>query len=150
MLYLASDHRGYTLKETVKKWLDQWGIAYSDCGAFSLNTKDDYPDFIFAAAKNIAADPETHKGIIFGHTGQGEAMAANRFPQIRAAVYYGREEEIPQLSREHNNANVLSVGASFIEPTSLKPLVKQWLKTPFSNAPRHKRRIEKLLHPPTV
>ena len=90
----------------------------------------------------MAADPES-RGIILGGSGQGEAMAANRIKGVRAAVYYGSEREIARLSREHNNANVLSLGARFISEQEIYDIIETWLDEPFEGG-RHQRRIDKL------
>ena len=92
----------------------------------------------------MAADPENTRGIVLGGSGQGEAMVASRYKGVRAAVYYGGEREIIKLSREHNNANILSLGARFISAEEAKEAVKLWLDTPFSGEERHRRRIEKI------
>jgi len=144
IIYLASDHAGFNLKEKVKNYLKGAGYAVEDQGAFTLDPLDDYPDFITPAAKQVAADPELSRAIIFGASGQGEAMAANRFNQVRAVVYYGGREEVITLSREHNDANVLSIGAKFVGEEEAINAVKLWLGTPFSNEERHLRRLKKL------
>lgn len=143
MIYLATDHRGYGLKEKIKQWLTKWGYQYEDMGAFEYNKEDDYPDFVSKAAQAVAKEPESNKGIILGGSGQGEAMAANRFKGVRAAVYYADSEEMIKMSREHNNANVLSLGASFLNEENAKTAIKLWLDTPFSGDERHKRRLAK-------
>lgn len=142
-IHLATDHAGFELKEAVKDHLDEADFTIVDHGAGSFREKDDYPDFIHPAAKAVSEDPQA-AGIIFGYSGQGEAMTANRYPRVRAAVYYGQEPEIITLSREHNDANVLSIGAGFVSETEAVKMVDQWLETDFSEATRHKRRIEKI------
>lgn len=165
-VYLASDHAGFELKGKVKKFLSDSGYEVKDFGAFKLDSDDDYPDFIRLAAEAVARDPEGSKGIVFGGSGQGEAMVANRYKGVRAAVYYGSPSEaclpavasaevgakegghhdrfdIVKLSREHNNANVLSLGARFVTEQEAFAAVKLWLDTPFSNESRHVRRIKK-------
>ena len=87
-IYLASDHRGFELKEKTKEWLKEWGYEYEDMGNFVYDKDDDYPDFIRPVAEAVAQDKES-AGIILGGSGQGEAMTANRFPHVRAAVFYG-------------------------------------------------------------
>src|SRR3989344_7873053 len=143
MIYLATDHRGFELKEKIKGWLSEWGLEHEDMGAFEYNKEDDYPDFVSKAAEKVAANPDNSKAIVLGGSGQGEAMVSNRHQGVRAAVYYGGSEEIIKLSREHNNANVLSLGAMFLDD-SVKNRIKLWLDTPFSNDERHKRKINKI------
>lgn len=144
MIYLASDHRGFELKEKIKFWLSEWGFEYKDCGAFEYDENDDYPDFVKKAAEAVANDPEHSRGIILGMSGQGEAMAVNRHKGARASVFYGGSEEIIKLSREHNNANVLSLAAGFLDEETAKNAIKLWLETSFTGEERHKRRIEKI------
>ncbi len=143
-IYLASDHAGFELKEALKKYLTELGYGGEDKGAYSLNSEDDYPDFIRPVVEAVAADPEHVRGIVLGGSGQGEAMIANRYKGVRAAVYYGGQLEIVKLSREHNNANILSLGARFISEYEAKEAVKLWLETPFLGEVRHMRRIEKI------
>ena len=144
MIYLATDHRGFELKEKIKQWLSEWGYEYEDMGAFEYNKDDDYPDFIKKAAQKVSENPEQDKAIILGGSGQGEAMVVNRHKGVRAAVYYGGPDEIIKMSREHNNANVLSLGASFLNEEAAKNAIKLWLETPFSGEERHIRRINKI------
>jgi len=143
MLYLATDHRGFQLKEDIKQWLSQWGIDYTDCGAMHYDPSDDYPDFIAIAAEKVSQDPVGNRAIVLGATGQGEAMVANRRRGVRAAVYYGGPKEIITMSREHNAANILAVGAGFVG-SDFKDMLKLWLDTAFTEDPRHERRIGKL------
>lgn len=143
-IYLGSDHAGYELKNQVKKYLEEFGYQVEDFSNSAYDQQDDYPDFIFPVAKKVAEDPENNKGIIFGGSGQGEAMAANRLKGVRATVVYNYNEDIIQLSRQHNDANVLSFGARFVDSEEAKHAIKLWLETTFSGDERHKRRIEKL------
>lgn len=142
-IYLATDHAGYELKEKIKEMLSKEDYEVKDFGAFSFNPADDYPDFMSPAAREIAKDPENSRGIFLGGSGQGEAMVANRYKGIRAAVLYNYDEDIIRLSREHNNANVLALGARFLKEKEALEAVEIWLNTPFSNEERHKRRIDK-------
>lgn len=144
MLYLGADHRGFQLKAKIKVWLKEWNFEFQDCGAFEYDENDDYPDFISEVAKKVASEPEHSRGIILGGSGQGEAIVANKFKGVRAAVYYGGPEEIVKLSREHNDTNILSLGASFLDDETAKKGIKLWLETPFSNEERHVRRINKI------
>ena len=144
MIYLGSDHRGYEMKEKIKTWLQGWGMDFVDVGPKTYQADDDYPDFVAIVAEKVAQDPMNNRGIVLGATGQGEAMVANRRRGIRAAVLYAFNEEIIKLSREHNAANVLSIGASFLPEDDAKKAIELWLKTDFSNEERHVRRIAKL------
>ncbi|MEK7510572.1 MAG: RpiB/LacA/LacB family sugar-phosphate isomerase [Patescibacteria group bacterium] len=143
MIYLGADHAGFELKEEIKKFLQGLGMQVEDMGAYSFDPDDDYPDFIIPAAKKVAENPKENRGIVFGASGQGEAIAANKVEGIRAAVYYGGSLELVKRSRSHNNANVLSFGARFLTAEQAKEAVKVWLETPFESG-RHERRIEKI------
>jgi ribose 5-phosphate isomerase B len=143
MIFLASDHRGFELKEKIKIWLAEWDLEYTDCGASSYVPTDDYPDYVAIAAEKVSQDPVNNRAIVLGATGQGEAMVANRRRGVRAVVYYGGPSDIITLSREHNAANVLSLGASFIAD-DVKDMLKLWLDTSFSEDERHIRRISKI------
>ena len=142
-IHLATDHAGLALKETIEQWLLDNGYSIVDHGAFQLDEGDDYNDFVDPAAKAVSENTED-KGIIFGGSGQGEAMAANRVAGVRAAVWYGGSSDIITLSREHNDANVLSLGARFLTAQEATGAVETWLKTQFSEEERHVRRINKL------
>ena len=141
-IYFASDHAGFQLKNYLKEQLNEDGYDIEDCGAFDFEPLDDYPDFIIPAAKKIANLQES-RGIIVGGSGQGEAMAANRIQGVRAAVYYDGPLDIVKLSRSHNNANILSLGARFISDQKALKIVKLWLAEEFEGG-RHEHRINKL------
>ena len=141
-IHIATDHAGLELKNAIRDYLKEKGHNLTDHGAHVYDAQDDYPDFIFPCARAVVADPES-RGIILGGSGQGEAMAANRIKGVRAAVYYGEEREIARLSREHNNANVLSLGARFISEQEIYDIIETWLDEPFEGK-RHQRRIDKL------
>lgn len=143
-IFIASDHAGFELKNSLIDFLGGFGYEVFDEGAFEYDESDDYPDFISKVAQKVSENPNTSKGIILGGSGQGEAVVANRFKNIRAIVYYGGDEDIIKLSREHNNANVLSLGARFLDEKNAKKIVKLWLGTDFSEEERHKRRIGKI------
>tara|TARA_B100000927_G_C16371109_1_gene431506 strand:- start:384 stop:824 length:441 start_codon:yes stop_codon:yes gene_type:complete len=141
-IHLATDHAGLELKEKVKLHLSNLDYEVIDHGAYEYDALDDYPDFIFPCAKAVSNDPES-KGIILGGSGQGEAMAANRVKGVRAAVFYNGPGEIIKLSRQHNNANILSLGARFMTYEEMYGVIELWLSTDFEYG-RHQRRIEKL------
>ena len=142
-IYLASDHAGYALKEAIKKHLQEQGLEVEDCGAFAFDADDDYPDFIIPAAKKVAQNPQEHRAIVLGGSGQGEAVAANKVPGVYAAHYYGGPLEIIELSRRHNDSNLLSLGARFIDKDLAFKAIDLWLRTPFDGG-RHVRRIGKI------
>jgi ribose 5-phosphate isomerase B len=140
-IYIGTDHAGFALKEILKGYADAFGTVI-DKGAFQFTDGDDYPDFILPVAEAVTADPESF-GIVLGASGEGEAMCANRVPGIRAAVYNGGPMEIVRLAREHNNANILSLGARFVTEGEAAEAVKIFLNTSFSNEARHVRRLGK-------
>ncbi len=150
-IYLATDHAGFAYKELVKQHLISKEYNVIDCGADTLDETDDYPDYISRAAKEVSRD-QAVGGIIFGGSGQGEAIVANRFPHVRAAVCYGGDmaNSIVKLSREHNDANVLSIGARFVKEDELLPLIDLWLATQFSNEEHHIRRLAKIKNIHTI
>lgn len=147
MIYLASDHAGFKLKEEIKRYFAELGMEVEDMGALNLDSEDDYPDFIIPAAQNVALRQAQGKsdtfGIVFGGSGQGEAIAANKIKGVRAVVYYGGSLDIVKLSRQHNDANVLSLGARFLTVEQAKEAVKLWLETEFEGG-RHDRRVNKI------
>lgn len=142
-IFIGTDHAGFELKEDLLVFLRAHGHDVEDFGAHSFEALDDYPDFIRPVAEAVARDPES-RGIILGGSGQGEAMCANRVKGARATVYYGGPFDIAVLSREHNDANILSIGARFVEEDEAKEVVRVWLETPFSGAEKHARRIAKI------
>jgi ribose 5-phosphate isomerase B len=160
-IFIGTDHAGYELKEKLKTYLSNLGLGYEviDKGAFSYDANDDYPDFSKAVAQAVQADTES-RGIILGGSGQGEAMAANRIPGVRVAVFYGPREavheveisgrqssdsfEIIKLAREHNDANVLCLGVRFLSEDEAKFAIELFLSSKFSGTERHVRRIAKI------
>jgi len=141
-IYIAADHAGFNLKNYLKKQLLADGYDIEDCGAFDFDPLDDYPDFIIPAAEKVANQPNS-RGIIIGGSGQGEAMAANRIQGVRAAVYYDGPIDIVKLSRLHNNANILSLGARFLSVERATEILNIWLAEKFEGE-RHENRINKL------
>ena len=136
-ILLAADHAGFDLKNKVKEFLMSEGFTVEDMGAHVFVQDDNYPEIILPVAMRIVNDPENTKAIIFGKSGNGEAIICNRLPGVRAAVYHGKNLEIVRLSREHNNANVLSIGAGFVEFEEAREAVRLWISTSFSNDARH-------------
>ncbi len=151
-IYFAADHGGFSLKETLKPFVQSLGYDVEDMGAFVLDMNDDYPLFVQAAARKVAEDPMRRRGIVIGGSGQGEACAANRVRGARAVVYYGepahkqtdadgRELDMITSTREHNDSNVLSLAGRFLTEHEAKNAVRAWLAIPFSGEERHVRRI---------
>ncbi len=145
-IFIASDHAGFELKRFLVERLSLAGHEVRDMGAKSFEPEDDYPDYISQVAKEISREPGTLKGIVIGGSGQGEAICANKFYGVRAALYYGGNMDIVKLSREHNDTNILSLGARFLSPTEALNAVNIWLNTAFSGDERHKRRLQKLFN----
>lgn len=151
-IFVGTDHAGFRLKERIVQALKKKGYEVVDKGAYEYNQKDDYPDFIIPVAREVSKDPDNAKGIILGATGEGEAMAANRFSNVRATVYYGKapgetdneESEIIKKSRQDNNANILSLGAKYLSEKEMLEAVRLWLSIPFSGEERHIRRLREI------
>ena len=141
-VYIASDHAGFYLKKQLIQYLGVKGIEVEDCGAYEMNEADDYPDFIIPCAQKVA-DDTVSLGIVIGGSGQGEAIAANKVKGIRAAVYYGGNSQIPKLAKEHNDANILSLGARFASDEEAKRAVSAWLDAKFEGG-RHQGRLDKI------
>ncbi len=162
-IYFASDHAGFTLKKALIEHTRTLGYQIEDMGAFDQNPDDDYPDFILPLVQKVAEEnaigADAARGIILGGSGQGEAMCANRVPGIRAALFYGEMKaaealdiegghsedgyDLVRLARKHNDANVLSIAARFVSGSEAAKAVRVFLETPFSDAPRHARRLAK-------
>jgi ribose 5-phosphate isomerase B len=150
-IYFASDHAGFDLKKELVSFVASLGHDVEDLGASQYREDDDYVGYCAQAASRVSADPDTVRAIVLGGSGHGEAIVANRFPRVRAIVYNGESkgalyndlDEIA-LSRQHNDANVLSLGARFLTPDEAKSAIQRWLSTDFSGEERHKRRIRQI------
>jgi ribose 5-phosphate isomerase B len=156
---LSTDHAGFDQLKSLEEFLTGKGYECINYGPKEFDADDDYPDFIFPAAAAVA-NGECDFGIIMGGSGQGEAMAANRVNGVRCMVYYGPAKavgavdaegkesaddyEILRLSKQHNNANMISFAARFVSQAEIEKAVGIWLDEPFSGADRHDRRIRKL------
>lgn len=168
-LYLATDHAGFAAKEAVKDFLLHEGYEVEDCGAYAVEPGDDYPRYMHVVGKKLSDDVgagRNSRAIIFGASGQGEAIVANRYPHVRAVVYYGEPREqmsdsaspgrrqtsdtLPEhlsilaATRAHNNANCLSIGARYMSTADAVRAASEWVATPFSLEERHVRRIEEI------
>ena len=138
---LGADHGGYALKETLKAFLAELGYAIVDCGAHASEPPVDYPDLAYAVARLVSSG-EAWRGIVVDGAGIGSAMAANKVPGIRAALCYDHASALN--SREHNDANVLTLGAGLIGPSLAKQIAQTWLATSFGGG-RHQRRVDKIV-----
>jgi ribose 5-phosphate isomerase B len=140
-VYLGSDHAGYELKQRLIEHLGTAGHEPIDCGPFGYDAEDDYPPFVLAAAAATVADTGS-LGVVIGGSGNGEAIAANKVPGVRAAVVW--TDETALLGRQHNDANVISLGARMVSEDDAVRFVDIFLATPFSGEERHARRIHML------
>ena len=142
LLYLGADHAGFHLKETIKKYLLKKKYTLIDCGNTTYDKHDDYPDFAYLVAKEVAH----HKriGILFCGSAEGMSITANKVKGIRAVVVHTLAEA--KLTRQHNNANILCISGWNTSLSHAKNIITTWLNTPFSRAARHKRRLKKIQH----
>lgn len=156
---LSTDHAGFEAIKRLRQFLESQGHTCEYFGPSEYDPADDYPDFIRPAAAAVAAG-QCDCGIIMGGSGQGEAMVANRVNGVRCTVYYGPakainaidasgttagdEFEILRLSRQHNNANMLSLAARFVDQAAMEQAALLWLSTPYAKEERHERRIRKI------
>jgi ribose 5-phosphate isomerase B len=140
-VYLGSDHAGFELKDHLLAWLERNGHEPVDCGPVAYDPDDDYPPFCLLAATRTAADPDS-LGIVLGGSGNGEQIAANKVPGVRAALVWS--DEIAELARLHNNANVISIGARMHTPEEAAGFVDVFLNTEYTGEERHTRRIAML------
>lgn len=158
-VYFASDHAGFEIKNQLLAFVrDELGYEVEDCGAHTFDANDDYPAIIADAARKLSRDAMSgidNRAIVAGASGQGEAIVANRFKGVRCALYYGKAmreqkdmsgKQLNMLasSREHNNANALSLGLRFLSLEEAKEAVREWLATSFSGEERHARRIKQI------
>ena len=158
-IYLATDHTGFEIKNFIKERLQIDGYEVEDCGSYDYNPDDDYTDFVKIAAQKVSLNPKD-RGFIFGGSGQAENMLANKYKNVRSALFYsaippigeaditGRKSDSPyemvKLTRLHNDANMLSFGIRFLERETIYEAVKAFLNTEFSEDERHVRRIGKI------
>ena len=138
-LLIAADHGGFELKEHLKKFLDARGVAYEDLGTDSAASVD-YPDYARLVAGAVSR-AEAERGLLVCGTGQGMALAANRFPGVRAVTPF--DEETARLVREHNDGNILALGGRVLAPDLAERILALFLDTPFAGG-RHERRVQKI------
>lgn len=140
---IAADHAGFELKEKLKAELSRMGFVPQDLGAHSENPTDDYPDYAHPLAREISRG-EAKRGILLCGSGIGVDIVANRYPHVRAALAW--EPQIAELSRCHNDSNVLVIPARFVSDDEAVEIMKRWLTTSFEGG-RHTRRVEKIDEP---
>ncbi|GAA3746844.1 ribose 5-phosphate isomerase B [Spinactinospora alkalitolerans] len=140
-VYLGSDHAGFELKEHLVSWLKEQGHEVVDAGPAGYDAADDYPPFVLRAAEGVAGD-EGALGVVIGGSGNGEQMAANKVKGVRAALVWSTETA--ELAREHNNANVVSIGARMHSAQEATRFTEAFLATAYSGEERHTRRIDML------
>lgn len=140
-VHVGADHAAYELKNVIVEYLGELGHEAVDHGPFEYDPDDDYPRFVIPAAQGAGAEPES-LGIVLGGSGNGEQIAANKVPGVRAALAY--TTETAQLARLHNNAQVVAIGSRMTTEDDAKAIVKTFLETPWPDEPRHARRIELL------
>lgn len=140
-VHIATDHAAFEVKEFLRERLAEAGHEVVDHGATSYDAADDYPDLIIPCAEAVAADPAS-LGVVLGGSGNGEQIAANKVTGVRAALAW--KPELAELARQHNNANVVSVGGRMHTEDEAWQIVRTFLDTPFSGDERHARRITKI------
>ncbi|MFA1542791.1 ribose-5-phosphate isomerase [Actinomadura monticuli] len=140
-VFLGCDHAGFELKEHLVSWLKENGYEAVDCGAFVYDAVDDYPPFVLRAAQRTAAEPGS-LGVVIGGSGNGEAIAANKVKGVRAALVWN--EDTATLAREHNDANVIALGARQHDLATATRFLELFVGTAYSREPRHTRRIRML------
>ena len=142
LIYIGADHRGFQLKEILKKFLKDQGYEVVDVGNEVYEKDDDYPDFAVLVGQVVSQDPSTRRGILICGSGVGVDVVANKFKGIRSALVNNPDQAY--LSRNDDDANVLSLAAEFLDEETAKKILSTWLQTPFSNEENHKRRLEKI------
>ena len=138
-VHIGGDHAAYELQRALVAWLGEQGHEVVDHGPLEYDALDDYPVFVLRAAEGVAAD-EGSLGIVLGGSGNGEQMAANKVAGVRAALCYNAE--LAQLARQHNNAQIISIGGRFSDEETAKEMVSAFLSTEFTGEERHQRRID--------
>lgn len=138
-VHIGGDHAAYEMQRGLVDWLAEQGYDVVDHGPKEYDELDDYPVFVLRAAEAVAAEPGS-LGVVLGGSGNGEQMAANKVKGIRAALCYSTE--LAQLAREHNDAQIISLGGRFHTQEQAQAMVKVFLETPFSGVERHQRRLD--------
>jgi ribose 5-phosphate isomerase B len=143
MLYIASDHGGFKLKEHLKIFFTKNKITFSDLGPKKFASTDDYPDYAKLVAQKVSQNPMRDIGVLICRSGQGVCIVANKFKNVRAALVWNVIEA--KISRNDDMTNVLCLPSDYISPRMAEHIVEAWLETPYSTDPRHTRRIKKIV-----
>lgn len=144
IIYIGADHRGFALKEFVKRYLDGAGYTCIDVGNSALNESDSYVDFAKLVAQEVGEDVLNRRGILFCGSGAGMCVVANKFPGIRASIVFSSDHAIS--IKGEDDINVLCVGADFFEEKQVTQFIATWLQTPFAQEQRYRDRIEQIRH----
>jgi ribose 5-phosphate isomerase B len=142
IIYLGADHRGFNLKESLKNYLKDNGYSVSDLGNSLFDPNDDYPEFAAMVAEKVSMDPDGSRGVVICGSGVGVDVVANKFPRIRSSLVCTPNHAY--LSRNDDDANILSLSAEMVDDHAAKIILATWLQTPFSREERHMRRIAKI------
>jgi ribose 5-phosphate isomerase B len=142
MLYIASDHGGYKLKEHLKKFLLKEKLKFVDLGPKKYRAEDDYPDYAKAVAQKVSRNPMRDSGLLICRSGQGVCIAANKFKNVRAALVWNTGEA--KMSRNDDMSNILCLPSDYVAPHAAENIVDTWLNTPYSEEERHMRRVKKI------
>lgn len=142
MIYIGADHRGFTLKEHLKKCLADWGTPFEDAGNTVLDPNDDYPDFAKTVAEKVSQNTNEHRGILICGSGIGMAVAADKFPGIRAGLC--ASVRLVEMGRRDDDINILALAADVTDEKTAQDIARGFLHTPFSGEEHHRRRIEKI------
>ncbi len=142
MIYIASDHGGYKLKDHLKKYLKTEGVEFEDVGAKKLTKNDDYPDYAKIASQKVSRNPMRDVAILICRSGQGVCIVANKFKNVRAALVWNTTEA--KMSRNDDMSNVLCLPSDYISYHMAENIVDVWLNTTYSTDSRHLRRVKKI------
>ena len=142
MIYIGSDHRGYNLKEYLKDYLSKAKIPFKDLGNHKFDPEDDYPDFAFKVAQEVAKDSNKHTGVMICGSGLGMVVAANKVKNIRAGL--ATTEWLAKHGRENDDLNIVSLAADLTDFSMAEKILKVWLNSKFKNETKYQRRIDKI------
>ncbi len=142
IIYIGADHRGFQLKEILKKQLGELGYEFVDVGNDHYDENDDYPDFAASVGQAISQDPLNRRGILICGSGTGVDIVANKFKDVRSVLAINLDQA--HASRNDDDTNVLSLAADFLTEDEVKKILDIWLKTPFSGNENHQRRLQKI------